>query len=330
MEVSGEQTYQEALQNGKLAFGFSAGGLLFPYYLGVADQLQQLGVLQPDTRLSGASAGSLIAACLKSGLPLSTIQAACFELARDCRTKGTRHRLKFVLQDTLEQLLPADVAERCSGQVHVAVTRLTPGLRPQLVSHFRDREDLIAALLTSCHIPWYFDGNLITSFRKEPCFDGGITNFLPDVPNATTCRVCCLPSKQLGRIGNISISPDTYQDWPYSLNQMLGWAFEPADEEQLQMLIGCGRSDAQQWAHAAGLVPGSENNCIPVVTGADSDIRDAFSSTVRNGNNSNSSATSLELPLGGAAEEDIQQLQQQPPGRLAEVSSFFSQLVQRR
>jgi hypothetical protein len=52
------------------------------YYLGVAQQLQVLGILQDSTQLAGASAGSLIVACIKSGLPFDTIQAACFELAR--------------------------------------------------------------------------------------------------------------------------------------------------------------------------------------------------------------------------------------------------------
>jgi hypothetical protein len=33
-------------------------------------------------QLAGASTGSLIVACIKSGLPFDTIQAACFELAR--------------------------------------------------------------------------------------------------------------------------------------------------------------------------------------------------------------------------------------------------------
>ena len=35
----------DALKKNKLAFGFSAGGLLFPYYIGVIDQLEELGVL---------------------------------------------------------------------------------------------------------------------------------------------------------------------------------------------------------------------------------------------------------------------------------------------
>ena len=35
----------DALRKNKLAFGFSAGGLLFPYYIGVIEQLAELGVL---------------------------------------------------------------------------------------------------------------------------------------------------------------------------------------------------------------------------------------------------------------------------------------------
>ena len=44
----------DALKKNKLAFGFSAGGLLFPYYIGVIDQLEELGVL------TGAFASSSI------------------------------------------------------------------------------------------------------------------------------------------------------------------------------------------------------------------------------------------------------------------------------
>lgn len=65
--------------------------VLLQYYLGVAEELQRLGVMTPDSQLAGASAGSLIVACLKSGLPLATITEACFQLADDCRC-GTRDR----------------------------------------------------------------------------------------------------------------------------------------------------------------------------------------------------------------------------------------------
>lgn len=53
----------------RLGIGFSAGGLLFPYYVGVAYGLKEAGALVPGvTPLAGASAGSLIAACVGTGL----------------------------------------------------------------------------------------------------------------------------------------------------------------------------------------------------------------------------------------------------------------------
>jgi hypothetical protein len=71
------------------------------------------------------------------------------------------------------------------------------------------------------------------------CLTAGITNFLPNVPGTTTCRVCCLPRQQLATIRNIAISPDAFEPWPYNVQQMLNWALEPADEDMLQ--VGGGR-----------------------------------------------------------------------------------------
>jgi hypothetical protein len=47
--------------------GFSAGGLLFPYYVGVTEGLADAGVLDDSTQLAGASAGALIAAAVAPG-----------------------------------------------------------------------------------------------------------------------------------------------------------------------------------------------------------------------------------------------------------------------
>lgn len=43
--------------------------------------------------------------------------------------------------------------------------QLLPSFQPVLVNSFHDRDDLIAALLTSSHIPFWFDGGLYTMFR---------------------------------------------------------------------------------------------------------------------------------------------------------------------
>lgn len=117
----------QAAREGNLSFGFSAGGCLFPYYVGVAGAMIDGGVLTgacpaascrpplcppPIIKLSaalspccprcvsaeqvkvgGASAGSLLAACLKSGMPLDDVVEQNLRLMADLRAGGTRGRL---------------------------------------------------------------------------------------------------------------------------------------------------------------------------------------------------------------------------------------------
>ncbi|KAK9909103.1 hypothetical protein WJX75_007198 [Coccomyxa subellipsoidea] len=211
----------EALKRGKLGFGFSAGGLLFPYYLGIVQTLSELNVITDATPLAGASAGSLIAACHHSGLPREQIKEACFVLADDCRRNGTRGRLGTVLSQFLHDLLPQDAHERCNDKAFVAVTRAWPRPQGELISQFHSREDLIEALLTSCHIPWWFQGTLGRDFRGALHFDGGLTNFCPAVsaPGILTQRITCFPAARLRRAINIAISPPEQYDLNVLLEQ---------------------------------------------------------------------------------------------------------------
>jgi len=245
-----------AYENGTLGFGFSAGGLLFPYYLGVVSELRAMGILTDDTPVAGASAGSLIAACSKSGLGTGALKDALTDLAAQCRRLGTRHNLGPVLEGVLREVLPQDMGERATAcNVHVAVTHVLPQPKPVLVSSYEGRDDLISALLTSCHIPWYFDGRLTTTFRGVVACDGGLTNFLPAPTGAThTVRVCCFPSSALGtRLGRLCITPDSYERWPHDMRAMLGWAFEPAPEPMMLSLIDKGARDARAWATREGV-----------------------------------------------------------------------------
>lgn len=84
----------------------------------------------------------------------------------------------------------------------------------------------------------WFDNTLFTVFRGKRCYDGGLTNFIPLPPTQHGVRVCCFPSKQITTIYDIGISPDNYEDWPHTLQEMLSWAFEPADEKLLIEFIG--------------------------------------------------------------------------------------------
>jgi hypothetical protein len=280
-----------------LGVGFAAGGLLFPYLSGAAFELVDAGLVDPDTSpLAGASAGALIAACVGSGMSRADVDAACDALAADCRSGGTRGRLGSVLRDFLHAHLPGDAADRLRGRVGVAVTRLgaaaaarattpgTPGLaRPSssatpaaawaerflrarlpspaglLISDFEGRDDLISALLTSCHIPLWMDGRLARTFRGEAHLDGGLTQFLPLPPAAgrAAVGVCAFPSRRtlLPAMGpDRLIAPDTLDEaWDVGLPTLLSWAFHPAGEADLSALAAKGAADAAGWAAASGV-----------------------------------------------------------------------------
>ncbi len=68
-----------------IASSVCAGGLLFPFYVGLVHGLRQAGALSETTPVAGASAGSLIAACAKLGLTHDELTLATLELAAECR-----------------------------------------------------------------------------------------------------------------------------------------------------------------------------------------------------------------------------------------------------
>jgi predicted acylesterase/phospholipase RssA len=231
-------------------FGFSAGGLLFPFYIGVVKGLEKAGYMSERTRIAGASAGSLIAACVNSGLSMDTVATRCEDLMEDCRKHGTRGRLGIVLEKFLQDSLPDDAHIRCSGKTHVAVSSISP-ITPVLVSEFESRDDLIEALMTSCHVPLWMDGRLTTEFRGVTHLDGGVTNFIPLPPgDEPAVRVSCFGAKQLSAVYDIGIAPDVFEEWPHSLTTMVQWAFSPAEHHFQRMLIDRGECDALSWASA--------------------------------------------------------------------------------
>ncbi|KFM26326.1 hypothetical protein F751_4819 [Auxenochlorella protothecoides] len=264
--ASWKDTVHKAVKEGTLSFGFSAGGCLFPYYIGVSGALRDGQILTANTKVGGSSAGSLLAVCLTSGMRLDDITEFSLRLMADCRLHGTRGRLGEVLARTLHKHLPEDAHTKVQGKAYdqawrlrslglrritawdlqhgvgalqqttcaicledwkhaeqirkvclIGVSKAFPMLQPMLLSEFQDREDLIAALLSSCHIPYWLDSSLFTEFR------------------------------------GIGISPDTFTPWPHSLASMVSWALEPADEATVVSLIDKGRADALAWMESMEL-----------------------------------------------------------------------------
>lgn len=95
----------------------------------------------------------------------------------------------------------------------------------------------------------YFNGNLTTQFRGEAHFDGGISNFLPRLPNVErNVGVCCFPAGQMGALSSrVQLAPDTFEPWPYGFRKMLAWALTPAPDEMMVSLMEKGKRDSLQW-----------------------------------------------------------------------------------
>ncbi|KAG2433513.1 hypothetical protein HYH02_012631 [Chlamydomonas schloesseri] len=261
---------KRGLETGTLGFGFSAGGFLYPYHLGVLWELHELNILKDyKVQMAGASAGSLAVATYNCGLEPEKATQALHEFAENCRANGTRYRLGGLLKDFLHAYLPADAHERCRGNTYVALTRLFPVVRSELISEFESKDDFINALLTSCHIPFYFNGSWMTEFRGRFYMDGGVAAFIPRPPTPYSVKVCCFPVNEVlatvqdrvaqyervAALLDVAISPDASEPWPFSYPQMVSWALVPADDDMLRYMINKGRRDARAWAQRMQLVP---------------------------------------------------------------------------
>lgn len=67
----------------------------------------------------------------------------------------------------------------------------------------------------------WFDNTLVTTFRGQLYYDGGLSNFIPLPPGVDVgVRVCCLPARQLKTVYPIDITPDKFEDWPYTASEV--------------------------------------------------------------------------------------------------------------
>ena len=77
-----------------------------------------------------------------------------------------------IVREWLDDLLPADAAERARGRVTILVLRTLPFPRRVRFSAFESKSDLIDCALASCHIPYFLDGRFSARFRRARWIDG--------------------------------------------------------------------------------------------------------------------------------------------------------------
>jgi hypothetical protein len=128
----------------------------------------------------GASGGAICAALARCGVRAEDAAAAATRLSREHRIwdkpLGLAGAYGRLIEAWLDDLLPADAAERCRGALSVVVTQL-PSCRQVAISDFRDKKDLIDVIMASAHVPLLLDAKLVRSCRGVAACDGSFPDF---------------------------------------------------------------------------------------------------------------------------------------------------------
>lgn len=156
----------------------SGGGFLGYYLVGVDRILRKL---RRENKLSvvryaGTSVGSLASVAMVCDLGDHMIPL--YDSLQGNPDFFTKVREYF------SSILPADAYQRCTGRVHIVISRLDykygfiPCLVPMIVSAFENNEDLIEACMASCSVPYFVSSTLFYPYRGHLCMDGFFTRNL--------------------------------------------------------------------------------------------------------------------------------------------------------
>lgn len=158
----------------------SGGGVFFFWQLGVLNYLQQHFDLAP-AQFIGASAGALCSVLTACNVDPHRAVREAYRLSLENniweRPSGLAGIWANLIRQWLDELLPADAVDRCSGRVKVIVTEI-PSLRLKYVDTFDSRDDLIDACMASVHIPFFLDGNATFAYKGVQYVDGSLWDFL--------------------------------------------------------------------------------------------------------------------------------------------------------
>lgn len=143
----------------RLTLSWAGSGIFFWWQLGAVQYLAQQFRLG-GVPMVGASGGGLAAVLATCEVEPEAVMDSAYRLASEHRIwerpLGLMGTWGGIIEHWLDELLPANAAERCRGQVGIVVTQL-PSCRQLAISDFADKEDLINVAMASAHVPIFLD-----------------------------------------------------------------------------------------------------------------------------------------------------------------------------
>ncbi|GAB9464291.1 Manganese superoxide dismutase [Globisporangium polare] len=231
-----------------LNFAFSGSGFLTSYHLGVAQGLDECGALTPESKVAGASGGSIAALTIAAKeVNVLEIHEEAKRMVELCRTGGTLWKLEARLRAIFD-LKFGDVAlEPLNERLTIVTQRVWPDRKIVHWNHFNTIEDVGIALVASCYIPFYLGRTGVTKIGDELHVDGGLVQLVPEIPGYV--KVCAFHSHILRR-PDYEISPSLVPDFPYNILQLGQASVVAPSEEMLDELFQLGKQSAFIWAES--------------------------------------------------------------------------------
>jgi len=271
---------------------FCGCGFLGIYHVGVASCFHQYAPQLSMHKISGSSAGALVAvAHICGNLQLAYATTDILRVAIDARARalGPFHPsfdISATVREALERGLPEDVHLRASGKLHVSLTRVCDG-QNVIISEFATREEVIQVLLCSCFIPLW-SGLVAPKFKGVTYIDGGFSNnllILDDKtvtvsPFAGESDIC--PQDDTFNLLQVSLSNTSFSISPNNLYR-LSHALLPPPPEVLSDLCEQGFADGIRFLQRMKLI--SCTKCLEIrssllVTTNGQDMEEAFTNQV--------------------------------------------------
>lgn len=250
---------------------FCGCGFLGIYHVGVASCFHEYAPQLSMHKISGSSAGALVAVahiCGNLQLAYATTDILRVAIEARARALGPLHPsfdINAIVRDALERGLPDDVHLKVSGKLHISLTRLDD-LENVIVSKFDSKEDLIQALICSCFIPCW-SGFVPPRYKGVAYIDGGFSNnllILDDKtvtvsPFAGEADIC--PRDDVCDSLSICISNTTLSMTPHNLYRLSN-ALIPPPPEYLSDLCEQGFADGIRFLQRMKLI--SCTRCLEI------------------------------------------------------------------
>lgn len=296
-----QQQQQQVRNDDDVNLSFCGCGFLGIYHVGVASCFHEYAPQLSMHKISGSSAGALVAvAHICGNLQLAYATTDILRVAIDARARalGPFHPsfdITSTIREALERGLPEDVHLKASGKLHVSLTRVYDG-ENVIISEFGSKEDVISVLVCSCFIP-FWSGLVAPKYKGVTYVDGGFSNNLLILDNKTVtvspfageADIC--PEDDTLNLLQINLSNTSFSLSPNNLYR-LSHALLPPPPEVLSDLCEQGFADGIRFLQRMKLI--SCNKCLEIrssllVTTNGEDMEEAFTNEVNESLNSTSS-----------------------------------------